>query len=781
MSVKVGELYHELRLDDRNFNRGMNNAESNASKLAGTLKKGLANAAKIGAAGIATTSAVLIKATKDTMNYADEIDKTSQRMGLNYEQTQKWNYVAEQMGTNLKSLERGLGRFQKNVNDAAEGTGSAADAIEGLGIDVTDANGNLKDMNTLFPETVKKMQGMENITKRNAVAMDLFGRGGKELIPILNSTEGNIDDLMQKAEDLGIVMDETAIKQGVEFTDTMNHLSQAFDGLKREIGQEMIPVLQGFANYILANLPKIRKQFFKLIESAKGLIDNFMAVARTGKLVYSVLKFAFDAVADVIVQAVLSVQTLVNAYKFLSNSVELSMKGIQLFVAEMVNANIKQIGRLRNVPGMGWAGDMADSSQSAVKGIKDDITGLKGEMDNNISDIATNARSIAIAFGESGERTKENLDQILRDFDAFGNDVDSIFDSLKVEGDQVVDFELGEGVEAGVSESGTGGESEEVKAEKEKQKSITEIIKDNYDKRMSLEQQHLSRLIESRASEIEMMELEKRREIEAAKEAGASTWAIEQYWNEKIKNAKEEKAQAEIEAEREKENKIRELRQQSFKEEQELAKSKMSRLIEQNATQKEMLQLRMKRELEEAKGNETAIYAIKKYYNNKINELEKEQNQESIDRFKERFRFIKTGFENAFESILQGTKSVTEAFGNLWNSILDQVMSKLAEMAASKVFSFITGGGGGGILGGLGSMFGGIFHDGGVVPGPIGQERLILAQAGEHVSPIGSGRSAGGGGYKSANIYLNIDGRQVAQSTKQHLADTVRVHGGARY
>lgn len=755
MAVQVGELFHKLTLDDKDFKKGMKGAESNASKLAGTLKKGLASAAKIGAAGIAATSAALLNATKDTMDYADEIDKTSQKMGLNYEQTQKWNYVASQMGTNLKSLERGLGRFQKNVNDAAEGTGMAADAIETLGIDVTDANGDLKDMNTLFPETVKKMQGMEDTAKRNALAMELFGRGGKDLIPILNSTSGSVDELMQRAEDLGIVMDEDNIQQGVKLKDTLDDVSKAYDGLKRMIGIELMPVMQGFADYMISNLPTIREKVANLIEKAKGLSDNFIAVANTGKLVYDVLKLTFESVADVLTQAVFGVMTLVEAYQFLSNSVQLAMRKVELFVAKMVNSTIQQLGKLRDVPGMGWAGDLADNSENALNMLQDNVSNLEGKIAGNMSKIKGNALALGDFFKESGERVKDNLDAIMKDFDAFGNSFD-INEILTSDDGEIKPLKLGEGID-------TDSVDEEVE-------DTTETIDTETQKREQIEQRYSDMWFNMNHDRVEQLEREKEQAITEAKEKGADITNIEKVFDKKILQAKREKQQA-----------IREQVRKTNEAKSEATKKYMSRLIEQNATEKEMLQLKMKRELEANKNNEQAKWAIKQYYQNEIDKLEEENNQKSIERFKERFKFIKTGFANAFSAILQGTKSVTEAFGDMWTSIIDKVMDKLAEMAASKVFGFITGGGSGGLLGGIGDAFGGIFHDGGKVPGPIGQERLILAQAGETVSPIGSNTGSSGGGYNTANISVNLDGRTIAQAVKQPLVDSIRIKGGARY
>jgi len=64
------------------------------------------------------------------------------------------------------------------------------------------------------------------------------------------------------------------------------------------------------------------------------------------------------------------------------------------------------------------------------------------------------------------------------------------------------------------------------------------------------------------------------------------------------------------------------------------------------------------------------------------------------------------------------------------------------------------------------SIFGGIFHDGGIVPGAPGQERLILARAGEAVFTPEQQRQMGQNTYVQ-NIYGNID-QQVLRTISEN-------------
>ena len=175
-------------------------------------------------------------------------------------------------------------------------------------------------------------------------------------------------------------------------------------------------------------------------------------------------------------------------------------------------------------------------------------------------------------------------------------------------------------------------------------------------------------------------------------------------------------------------------------------------------------------------------------YQNKQEEVtdhQREHQEKRNEMIEDSMGFLENQFADTFKSIMDGTESVTSAFESLWDNVIDSVMQKLAEMAASQAFQMVldmgTGGIGGGLLGGIGSLFGGIFHDGGTIPGPIGAERLVLAQAGEHISPLGSNPSGGGNGKQTANIIVELDGRQIAKSVKQPLADEIRVKGGVRF
>jgi phosphoribosylformylglycinamidine (FGAM) synthase PurS component len=260
----------ESKLDTFNSQLKETNRQARNAKfgLDNLKKAGRALATGMAAAGAAIASAgyVIGREINKTMNYADEVDKLSQKMGLTKEATQEWTFVAEQNGTTLDSLTRALGRFQKNVGDADDGLTTATRSFNQLGVEISDSSGQLKTMDEIFPETIRKLSDMEDITKRNQIAMNLFGRGGKELIPILNNTTGEIDDLIEKANDLDLVMSDEDIQSWVNFKDATHEVTEEFDALRRNLANDFLPYLQ------TEFLPYIQDT---LVPTIKSITDAF--------------------------------------------------------------------------------------------------------------------------------------------------------------------------------------------------------------------------------------------------------------------------------------------------------------------------------------------------------------------------------------------------------------------------------------------------------------------------------------------------------------------------
>lgn len=108
----------------------------------------------------------------------------------------------------------------------------------------------------------------------------------------------------------------------------------------------------------------------------------------------------------------------------------------------------------------------------------------------------------------------------------------------------------------------------------------------------------------------------------------------------------------------------------------------------------------------------------------------------------------------------QGGKGMAQT---LLQALQNNFANQAADLLAS-VFSGAGGTGGGGFLGGVAKIFG--FAEGGIVPGPQGSARLVLAHGGEGIYPPGKGPNGGGG----MNITVNAPNAAPGMEEKIALA-----------
>ena len=268
------ELAIKIIGDAENLKSALGKAEKNVSGFADKI----GNIGKIATiAGTAITGAFTAIVYK-TAEVGDQFDKMSKRTGVAVEDLSALAYACNISGTNIEGLEVGLKFLTKGMDDAANGTGLAKDAFEYLGISVVDVEGNLRPTIDVLKEAATKIAAIEDPTKQAALAMELFGaRSGTQLVPLLKEGGAGIEELMEKAKDLGIVISTEAATKAAEFTDRMTDLKESLAGAGRDIGMILIPPLTELAEKAIEIIKNIREW----ADAHKPLVEMIVKVGVT--------------------------------------------------------------------------------------------------------------------------------------------------------------------------------------------------------------------------------------------------------------------------------------------------------------------------------------------------------------------------------------------------------------------------------------------------------------------------------------------------------------------
>lgn len=289
----IEQLVYKITGDNSEFNQSMD-ASSKSTKSFELLLKGLT------AGAIAIAIKKFAELISQTNQYLDRVDKMSQKIGVSRKTFQEWDYILSQNGASVDGLQTGVKTLSTAVDEANQGTAEYAEMFERLGVSIVDANGNLKDQETIFNEVFLALSDMDNATERTAIATRLLGRSATELAPALNAGREAIEETRGRAEALGLVIGDDVVDAGVRLTDNIDSLKRSFESWRvnalgpvieslARVTSLMIPQRQGLTDLETATYD-LKNQSKQYQDTLEQLLDPTNDLTEAERARLSVLK-----------------------------------------------------------------------------------------------------------------------------------------------------------------------------------------------------------------------------------------------------------------------------------------------------------------------------------------------------------------------------------------------------------------------------------------------------------------------------------------------------------
>ena len=306
--MEIFKLFGSIFVDTTDADKKLDKTNKKGKGIGETLGNGIKTVGKWGAAVVgaaATAGAAMVGMATKTAANCDEIDKMSQKLGLSREAYQEWNYILSQNGADINSLGAGMKTLTAQMDKVTEGNAATIGNFNKLGLSVYDSTGKLKSQEQMFEETVTALQGMEDGTEKARLATELFGKQGQELMPLLNGEAGSVEELKNKAHELGMVLDDETVDAGVSFTDTMDTLKRAGTGLFNTLGGVLMPIVEQLANYVIDNMPMIKsifEQFTPILKKAAETIlpPLMQLVQKLLPVIFQLLEQLMPVISEII-------------------------------------------------------------------------------------------------------------------------------------------------------------------------------------------------------------------------------------------------------------------------------------------------------------------------------------------------------------------------------------------------------------------------------------------------------------------------------------------------
>lgn len=208
----------------RGINGRIDDLEGSFRKLAAISFAGLS------AGGLAASISSAISA-------AAAMEELSQKTGIATAQLTALDYAMRREGVSTEAFAKGMKELSKNMVEAGEASSKAGKLFAELGVN---AKGDTREALLKIADTFAALP--DGATKA-ALAVELFGKAGLDLIPALNNGAEGIRQIEEQARKLGITFDSETGRAAKKFKDDMFALEESSKRLSVSLATELLPNL----------------------------------------------------------------------------------------------------------------------------------------------------------------------------------------------------------------------------------------------------------------------------------------------------------------------------------------------------------------------------------------------------------------------------------------------------------------------------------------------------------------------------------------------------------
>jgi len=179
----------------------------------------------------------------------------SDRTGIGVEALAELDHAAQMGGTSLEALEGGLRKMSVKLDDATNGSESARAAFDAIGVSASELAGMSPDQQ--FERIADGLAAIQDPGARAAATMDIFGKSGADLLPLMKDGASGIKAFREEAKKLGRITEEDAravdelgdtfanVQTGI--TNAGTSIAASFAPVLNDLGAALIPVVNGLA------------------------------------------------------------------------------------------------------------------------------------------------------------------------------------------------------------------------------------------------------------------------------------------------------------------------------------------------------------------------------------------------------------------------------------------------------------------------------------------------------------------------------------------------------
>lgn len=247
MPLAVLSIDLEARL--ATLQAGMDQAARLAERGAARMEAAFANVGRgaLALTAVAAGTAYLQQTIRPAIDLADRIDDLGEKFGVAAGSLSEYRFAAEVAGTPTDALASGLQKLSKASSEGNKG-------LALMGISTKNLDGSLKDADQLLLEVADKFARYQDGAGKAALAQEVFGKSGTDMIPLLNRGAAGIRELRGEAVQLGAAFGSDLARQAGEFNDSLKRMQLSIEGATVGLVGQFLPAMNTLLEKLLAGV-----------------------------------------------------------------------------------------------------------------------------------------------------------------------------------------------------------------------------------------------------------------------------------------------------------------------------------------------------------------------------------------------------------------------------------------------------------------------------------------------------------------------------------------------
>ena len=257
------DFKQDISADPTNFLAGWQKAVAGASSGAESMKSSID---KIGDAFSAIQKPLLVISAmfaggaffKDAIGAANKFNGECmglvKSLAITGTQASTLNTALGDIGSDTDTYVGAFQKFAKQLKNNEEG-------LQQMGLKTRDANGNLRDSNTLFTEALGTVGGYKAGLDQNIAAQTLFGKGVAEVMTLQKLNNQVLEEAKQKNAALGLTITQEGVEASKKYKLAINDVGDVFLAIKKTIGEAVMPVFTELSEYFASTGPYVINVF----------------------------------------------------------------------------------------------------------------------------------------------------------------------------------------------------------------------------------------------------------------------------------------------------------------------------------------------------------------------------------------------------------------------------------------------------------------------------------------------------------------------------------------